>query len=171
MITIVIGILIGLGFSWMTMMSPKGLGVKFEKHFSLLPPIFGGIVGFFVALGLSGSSSLPITWVEEEEIELAAIQQKDGLQGSFFLASGNFEEKPYYFYYIRYPDGSFVPQRLPADGWTRTYQEKRVRAVIKIYGARLTDPVWKYFVIFVHNLKIYEFRVPEGSIKQTFSMN
>lgn len=109
--------------------------------------------------------------VEVSSRPLSAIRDKDGVVGSFFLGSGMFESRPYYFYYARAADGALRPGRVSATSNIRIYEEDRADASMTEWTWKL-DASWAYLVALPVNEGGYavDFHVPKGTVRTGYSM-
>lgn len=115
----------------------------------------------------------PSAPVEGEHQILAAIRDKDGVSGQFFLGSGFVESKPYYFYYQNVAGGGLRPGKLDADGSVTVYQEARPDAELVIFNWKVTYPGWAWVVCLPHSesdSQSFDFHVPTGTVKAGYSM-
>jgi hypothetical protein len=101
-----------------------------------------------------------------EQTELKAIQDRFGVQGSFFLGCGSINEEPYYFFY-RKENGGYRPDRIEAEK-PIIYEEERKSALIKkCFEIKKVKGWLKYFVASPPKPTEpkYEIFVPKGTIR------
>jgi len=101
---------------------------------------------------------------------LIALRDKDGVQGQFFLGTGQIKNEPYYFYYVALPDGGYSPEKMNFDDVT-IYEENRKDAVLLEYSCAFKNK-WAYLVSMPTSdaCNKTEFHVPTGTIRRGFSV-
>lgn len=158
-------------FVFTDVMSMGGSRLDFMLCF-FLSSIFTG----FGALPCAGIAALLGFFFKAEPIKsgechLAALRDKDGVSGQFFLGSGMIEAQPYFFYYKKRSDGGFQPGKVNVSSRVRIYEEDRDDALMVEWTWELTKP-WAYLVAFPHNTGgwVCDFRVPKGTIRSGYSI-
>lgn len=129
---------------------------------------FGFIIGGLISIPLD--SFLPRQWVKVGEVKLVSVRDQDGFQGSFFLGSGNIESVPYYFYYKELNNGGFQPSRVRANNQVTIYEEDRKNGKLEYYEYILKNQSLNWLVFDKSKGLVYDFRIPKGSIKRSFSL-
>jgi hypothetical protein len=108
--------------------------------------------------------------VLQSQKTLIALRDKDGVQGQFFLGTGQIKNEPYYFYYVALPDGGYSPEKMNFDEVT-IYEENRKDAVLLEYHCAFKNK-WAYLVSMpmsdaCNKTKVH---VPKGTIRRGFSI-
>ena len=109
--------------------------------------------------------------VEVRTESLAAIRDKDGVQGQFFLGSGIIKSDQYYFYYAKSDDGGFRPGKIFVGQGVRVYEEDRQDAKLTTFEWVVDAPLaaWVAFPVNSGGYS-YNFHVPKGTIRTGYSM-
>ena len=72
-----------------------------------------------------------MTWSEPNTYELVSLKQAAGVEGHFFLGSGQISSSQYYYYYWK--DGeAYHPDQVKADPSISIYQEDRIDGQLSI---------------------------------------
>lgn len=109
--------------------------------------------------------------------KLAAMRSADGMNGAFVWGTGSVSNQVSYNFYIRNPDGSLTPGQVPANNvvrivedeslknegyWTTTKIEKDRSSLLAPWAIALNDST---------RIQKQEFRVPSGTVVQSFRVN
>lgn len=103
--------------------------------------------------------------------KLVSLRSGDGVSGSFWLGNGNIESTGYYFYYVRVDKG-YKLFKLSAEKDVTIIEEKRTDGELREYIGEVINPIslWWISPRFPKGREKYEFVIPEGSLKQNFSV-
>lgn len=103
--------------------------------------------------------------------KLIALRDKDGIEGHFFLGTGEVKGDTYYFYYTQLADGGFRPGKVYAGRGVRVYEEERKDATLTEYTWVLNNS-WAWLVAIPVNEGGYaaDFHVPKGTIRRGYTM-
>lgn len=105
--------------------------------------------------------------------KMVSMRNSDGVRGSFssgiFMTSGNINSRQFYYYYTQDESGAFRPHQWEADSSTYVFQENRKDGVVFQYEADFKRPWVHWIASPIDSIKM-EFRIPEGSLTQTFHL-
>jgi hypothetical protein len=134
-----------------------------------------GLIGLFmgVIVGLIISGFLPTTIVLEQEIELVALKDTNGVNGKFFLGCGNIHSNWYYVFYTKDPDGKIKFNRLSADDDdVSIVEEERQGGTLKVYGKEFAKKSYKNWGLIPRSgSSKYEIHVPKGTVITDFNLD
>lgn len=126
--------------------------------------VFGSLVGMFAG------SFFQKQWTLNEEARLVTLRTTDGLQGTFFLASGSIGDAQYYFFYKEVEGGGYKPDKILVADNVTIYEEDREDGMVKVYRYGIVNPP-RWFIVApnstIQRVK-YEFHIPRGAIKRNF---
>jgi hypothetical protein len=137
--------------------------------------LFGGALGCVAAVLLG--FVMPRVNVDSAPIELAAVDNVEGMKGTFLYGSGSVRSNLVYNFLIRNVDGSMTPNSVVADGHVRIVQDKNLSEVgyLTITVSKVEkSTAFRYWALDIsprEEIVAYEFRVPDGSVKQSFRFN
>lgn len=140
----------------------------------------GFFIGFLISLVPIGANEMIGSLFEkkgvlDKEYPLIALRQQDGISGNFyFLGSGSFEDRQYYFWY-RKDGNAIVGGKTLRDQNVRiyedsinprmvTFKEEFTSEWVKKYGWLIGDVELK------NNNFDPDFYIPTGSIKEGFQL-
>ena len=132
---------------------------------------FGMMAALGSALDEPLGNLLPSKWVTEKTIKLVSLRDKSAIEGSFFLGSGNFNQKEYFVYYREWGTG-FKKEKVLAEN-SIIFEDKEKDPVL-IHKKSVYEKEWMNFLFSKKRDSIsvvsYEFHVPKGTIIQKFSV-
>lgn len=105
---------------------------------------------------------------EETYNYLENIGDSNGQQGSWSLFGGSIDNQPVYMYYLRDESGKFRLYHVDADSAYVTYTNEAPKIV---YHYEYSSNNWMSFNPKDDSPVEYEFRVPEGSVKQNYTLD
>jgi hypothetical protein len=101
---------------------------------------------------------------------LENIGDANGTRGSFSLFGGSIENQPVYMYYLRNDKGEFRLYHVDADSAYVTYTNETPKIVYHM--TRSKNEFWALnAIVDTGTVNNYEFRVPEGSVKQNYNLD
>lgn len=101
---------------------------------------------------------------------LENIGDSNGTRGSFSLFGGSIENQPVYMYYLRNDKGEFRLYHVDADKAYVTYTNETPKIVY--HHTRSKNEFWALnAIVDTGGVSNYEFRVPEGSVKQNYNLD
>ena len=103
---------------------------------------------------------------EKNKIPLVALINGKGIEGSFFLGSGEIDTEPYYFYYTQESDGGKTLNKIDA-GMVRVYEDDRKDAYIAEVWFKNKDILDDDVDVFLR----YAIHVPKGTIKEVIDLD
>ena len=127
------------------------------------------ILGVSIISGAVVGSSWDTHRVNSGRTELAALRDKDGMAGRFFLGSGMIESKPYFFYWRKNKDGSLSATQIESSG-VKVFEDTKDEAYIQYFRFEIIDADSLYWLGFKSSGTGREFHVPEGTIRRGFSL-
>lgn len=167
MLFVIIGV--GLGIWALITMVSDGWGFGEKVVF--------GILGLFVVgLGLVGGTLvaaafgyfIPSHRVLDKRVELVALQDNIGLEGHFFLGTGQIDSKQKYFYYRKNGD-AYKADSQNADG-AIIYQDELTAPYLLTYNSEFNRSFW-YAIGIPSKSQDSEFHIPKNSIKENFTLD
>ena len=140
---------------------------------------FGGLIGAALAVpcALHIGSWVPMKDVTVAPARLATMRSADGVNGAFVWGSGSAGQQLVYHFYIRNSDGSLTPGKVVADSnvciiedatlgregfWTTTW---------RIVDSSSALSRWALSADLRNSVVRQEFRVPVGTVVQSFKVN
>lgn len=143
-----------------------GILIVYWVERSLVVALFIGILigGIGAAWTALLTNILPKEFTFEKEIQLVALQDKFGQDGTFFLGSGRIKQKFYYTFYQENPDGSISLNLVPAEK-AKIFEEDRKDGILEVYKAVIRSEKLRNWC-FPPKERKYIFRIPKGSIKR-----
>ena len=181
MIWVCIFPLLGAIFGWKIFEYAKDTSWSFSSYVAstLLAAIFA-FCGFVAgaSLGTQMGTGHPAHWKLEETAALVSLRSSSGVTGNFFLGSGTIGQGQYYFFYEKLGEG-YQPGSIAAANNVTIFEEKREDGELKTYVSSGFANPWialiglssqsrPYAFSLLKLNKLYEFRIPEGSLKQNF---
>lgn len=161
-----IGIMIGL------VVADPGLSSKLIGSAS--GAIGGYMIGFIIA-HLIIPGWVPRHNVTNEPVTLVSMRNVDYVSGAFIFGGGNFGQQTTYSFMVKLDDGSMMPHSVPANQLVRLIEDPSLENVgywrttvsnldpsSALYPWSCARDSWE------GELVRHEFRVPVGSVVQTF---
>lgn len=129
-----------------------------------------GVICGVIAFGIG--TTFPTHRVNSEVWNLAALRDKDGVEGRFFLGSGQISSVDYFFFYKKVEDGGLQADRVVADSSAIVYEQDRADASVQVYDWVYRYPWWAFTVSMPSENAghSYSFYVPKGSVRKGFSL-
>lgn len=159
-----------------------------NKGISILGKTASGI-GIFLLIGLVSSLVLSLivketvvrVKVETGRINIHAMSDGSGIQGSFFLGSGHIGTTDYYYYYESMGSGGFKQGKVPVDNAT-IFEDEKGRAYMIKYKMAMPKDHWSNgWAILTSNNNgssncgcsqgPVEFHIPSGSVKHNYNLD
>lgn len=154
------------------------IGVLVERDdYLLMKMTWGfllGLIGLFVGIlvSLVIGDFLPTSIVLEQEVELVAFKDTNGVNGKFFLGCGNVHSNWYYIFYVKDPDGKIKFIRLLADDDVSIVEEERQGGMLKVYGKEFAKKSYKNWGLIPRSgSSKYEIHVPKGTVITDFNLD
>lgn len=151
------GVVIGVVKEWKWI---KSIGDFIAE--SLLGAIIGGVIGVILMF------ALPMrTEVKTYQYEIEVLQDSDSVSGNFLLGSGHINGSFKYVFYYK-TDGGFKMGQVDYRDAIIKYSDD-----IKVirYREEMTDSFINWFAVDFWFSDRYEIFVPEGTIKQNYSLD
>lgn len=126
---------------------------------ALVTAILGGIPTAVIGQTVMADCVSPVN------TSLVNISDGSGVAGSFFLGSGYIGQDLYYYYYYQLPDGGFQGAAIKASLAEIKYGKPHMVTYTPAYTNN-----WKYFAHPLDQVCTTIFYVPQGSIKQNFTL-
>jgi len=104
--------------------------------------------------------------------DIASLNQGDNLSGSFFLGSGSIDQTPYYFYFVKCKDGSYIRNQVVASK-TYIHENENENPCLKWTVTRNEVPKWlKTGISDVYDdeASSYHLYVPANTIIKEFTV-
>lgn len=125
--------------------------------------LIGAAVGFAISL------CLPKDYVyEKATFELESIKDNSSISGSFFLGSGNINGTMSYAFYYKNSDNEYRLQTVQSDKAVIIYTDSI--PVLEEYTLRMVKNNWSILGMY-DGRKEYKFKIPPGSIKNSFNLD
>ncbi len=136
--------------------------------------VIGGVVGLIVGLAVAGFT--PRADVVYGPSTMVSMRTTDGVVGTFVFGTGGIRGETSYNFMIKMQDGSITPRSVPANSyvaiiedpsltnvgyWTTTMREPDPQSFLYNWGFGHSD---------YQRVKRQEFRVPVGTVVQTFKV-
>jgi hypothetical protein len=145
--------------------------------------VFFFCVGTGVALAIAGGVAAAFCAVIRDMAEqeyrvcwkarMVSMRSFDGVAGSMsggiFMMCGRMGSENYYTYYTAAKDGSFRPHKWRADSSTRIFEEDRKDGEVIQWDQHFKSAWVNWFASPSDSIKM-DFRIPNGSLKQNFSV-
>ena len=144
--------------------------IRGDKKFFIFGLFLAAVLGLIIAHG--NGINAPWRWSDTYyKTPLVSLRSADGVNGSLFLGTGSIQSTGYYFYYVREGEG-YKLYKLSADNNVLIIEENRKDGELRRYVGEVIDPIswWWISVQFPRGYEKYEFRIPQGSLKQNFSV-
>lgn len=154
------------------------IGAILGKWCDVLAPVtaIGGLLGlmlgFCVAIAFTGGT--PQVWVVDEVWTLSGMHGSDH-STTFVWRYGTTGSGARYHVMLVNPDGSFSPFSAPADELTKVFEDENLTDSGKLIVRRsVADPQWRWrnwVLTEDRDWRSYEYHVPKGTLKNSFSVN
>ena len=141
---------------------------------AVIGTVIGGVVGLFAA-GIAGSF-VPRVDVVYGPANLVAMRSSDGVSGTFIWGSGTIRQGTSYNFMMKLSDGSMTPGSVPANSLVRIIEDESLKGTgtwtTTIREADTKSPFYKWtlFTSDGNETVRQEFRVPVGTVVQTFKV-
>lgn len=99
---------------------------------------------------------------------LQNVGDSNGTRGSFSLFGGSIDNQPVYMYYLQDDSGKFRLYHVDADSAYVTYTNETPKIV---YHSSYSRNIWMSYNPDDGAVDEFEFRVPEGSVKQNYNLD
>jgi hypothetical protein len=163
MITVLIFAVIAffIGFNKLVERHCFGLGDRIFMSFIF--SFIGGLFGFLIAMLISSK-----TTTDHDRIKLGSLQDNTGINGSFFLGSGNIKDEMKYVFYVQQSDSSYKLNSVSCKKASIIYSNNQPAE--HIYTTRQKGSKWLSFGVVLPEVE-YVFEVPKGSIKNHYVLD
>ncbi len=151
------------------------LGIKtviesYRPHFFeyILVPIFCGFIGSLLSIPVM--LMLPMEMYKEKSVlQIASMKDNMGMNGSFFLGSGQIKDEMKYVFYVE-ENGTYKLEMVKYDYAVIKYTTSKPRVIV--YQNMPTEAFYNYFGFDSECFdKHYVFEIPQGSIKNNFTLD
>lgn len=130
----------------------------------IIGTLIGGLIGLVIALALPAKTEIVKT-----TYNLEALQDNNGVSGSFFLGSGQIEGKmKYVFYYEK--DGFYKLEQVDYEEVKVKYSDEKPKAE-RFNRKYVKDAFINNFAIGCNHYQEYIIYVPKGTIKQNYTLD
>lgn len=127
--------------------------------------ITGGLVGLVIAF------ALPMTYVTDKwDVDLVSLQDNNGIHGSFFLGSGQINNRMQYVFYYKISDSTYKMAQHDFDDCTIKYTEAIPKEFITWHHPNNSTQN-KFAIDITGSWSTYLFQVPKGSIKNNYQLD
>lgn len=173
MFFITLGILVGIGLTIWMMVDLLELGFDGELLILGLVALVGFcLIGFMGGAGVAAVVGMfpEKQLVESGRTELVALKDSQGIEGNFFLGSGQVNSEMFYFFYYSCGNSCSVFGKIPAFN-ARVYEDSE-SPHIKYFKKVFKNQAWNNFALpSLGDNETSEIHIPKGSIKQGFSLD
>ena len=149
------------------------VGLAFDSHSYASDTMAGTFFWCTFIPALAVAIWLNFHFADEYRLEVETysniqnIGDSNGVKGSFALFGGSIDNQPVYMYYLRDGKGRFTLHHVDANRAYVTYTNETPKIV---YHSTKSRNNWMS-VDWENSVDDYEFRVPEGSVKQNFNLD
>lgn len=166
MITILIGIVIGIGIAIIRVRQSEYCEDLFDYVFaSIFGGVFGGVLGLIVANFIPSK-----TFIHEQVSEIESLQDNNSTSGRFFLASGNIDGEMKYVMYLR--NGKTFSMVQASYKYSEIEYTEGQPVLIE-YTKKMQPNEWvnRFSIDFDLGFKGYLIKVPKGTIKNSYNLD
>lgn len=128
--------------------------------------LFAAFIGLFIAFTLPADME---TSVSSQNLE--TLQDGMGLQGSFFLGSGQIDGKMQYVYYYQKDSVSYKMGQVPYYDVTIRYSDERPRIETHTLSMKPIKTAKRNLFCIDQSSTTYVIYVPKGTIRQNFNLD
>ncbi len=172
MVPITLGLLIGVGITlWMAIgLSHWGFDMEILL-LGFMALLMSGLIGIMGGMGVAAIVGFfpEKIIIEDGRTEIVALKDSQGLEGHFFLGSGQINSEMYYFYYYSCGTSCSAFGKTPAFA-ARIYEDSD-SPHITYFKKVFKNPSWNDFAIILEDNEPSEIHIPKGSIKQGFTLD
>lgn len=163
-----------VAFIWFA--APEMYGKLYDPGFMelFLMTLMLGIFSFIVLILGSGiafivGACFPKHWKLAGTDILVSLRNQAGVSGSFYLGTGTVDSHEYYYYYVGSAKEGYQPRRIKVDENVTIFEEERTDGELKTFSHEFNSDIFSLFGLTTGTR--YEFRIPNGSLKQNFLLS